>query len=57
MDSVGRTAEPHRLNIGRLLMHDSDEAQALARNGTDQILFLAVVTDRRSCGVNAAGQR
>jgi hypothetical protein len=57
MDFVSRIGEPHPFNAGWLLVHNSDEAKALARNGTDQLLFLAVVTDRRSRGVDAAGQR
>ena len=34
----------------------ADEAEALARDGADQLLLLAAVADRLSRGVDAAGQ-
>jgi hypothetical protein len=36
--------------------HGADEAEALARDGADQLLDLAAVADRLSRGVDAAGQ-
>ena len=38
-------------------VHVAHEAQALARDGADQLLAMAVVADRLARGVNAAGQR
>ena len=40
-----------------LRVHVADEAQALARDGADQLLVLAAVADRLARGVDAAGQR
>src|SRR6266852_2967199 len=40
-----------------LRAHSTDEAEALARDGADQLLVLATVADRLSRGVDAAGQR
>src|SRR5258708_38166019 len=40
-----------------LRAHSTDEAEALARDGADQLLLLAAVADRLARGVDAAGQR
>src|SRR5258708_37948812 len=40
-----------------LRAHSTDEAEALARDGADQLLVLAAVADRLARGVDAAGQR
>ena len=37
--------------------HVADEANALARDGADQLLLLAAVADRLARGIDAAGQR
>jgi hypothetical protein len=38
-------------------VHGAHEANSLARNGADKPLFLAVIADRVSCGVDPAVQR
>ena len=40
-----------------MLVHGANEANALPRNGPDQLLFLAVVADRVPRGVDAAVER
>jgi hypothetical protein len=39
-----------------LRAHCADETEAPARDGADQLLVFAAVADRRSRGVDAAGQ-
>jgi len=38
-------------------VHVAHEAQALARDGADQLLAVAIVADRLARGIDAAGQR
>ena len=55
--SSGGVAGEHVPVRRRLLSaHLADEAQPLARDGADQLLFVAAVADRLSRGVDAAGQ-
>ena len=52
---AGRRQVPARRR-STLRAHVADEAQALARDGADQLLVLAAVADRLARGVDAAGQ-
>ena len=45
-----------RFGIVWLRAHGADKAEALARDGAYQLLVLAAVADRRSRGIDAAGQ-
>ena len=56
VDFIRRSAGGCRFVGIRLRAHGADEAQALARDGADQLLLLAAVADRLSRGVDAAGQ-
>jgi hypothetical protein len=57
MLTKGSTAMAGRLLAVRLHTHRANEAEAFARDGADQLLVLATVTDRVSRGVDAAGER
>src|SRR5262249_12821420 len=46
-----------RFDADCLRHHGSDETEALARDGADQLLLLAAVAERLARGVDAAGQR
>ena len=57
--SAGRASRPAALVRAAVLLdlHVADKAQALARDGADQPLLVAVVADRLADGIDPAGQR
>jgi hypothetical protein len=56
MELICRCGNVRRLARARRRMHVADKTQSFARNGADQLLFVAAVAHRFARGVDTAGQ-